>query len=214
MRACDKNTADLQSLITTVSTMSLSSVNNQLSHPRGADSVPIPPSADASSLDFAETSSVTLEWRLTGLKSIFEGSKGESKSKCIKSAVFGDPESLWEIIFYPNSGSPSSSSSGGGGGNAAGQSGSQLQPGGGGVSLNSQNQASSSQAVGEYSSFYLSAVPTEEEKAKAIKGKWTRNGLYGFRFEIKPTMKGGAIASKEASNHQFSYKTVNWGWQR
>lgn len=24
--------------------------------------------------------------------------------KCIKSAVFGDPDNLWEVLFYPNSG--------------------------------------------------------------------------------------------------------------
>ena len=34
----------------------------------------------ASGLEFAETSSVTLEWRLTGLKEIYESTKGDAKS--------------------------------------------------------------------------------------------------------------------------------------
>lgn len=25
-------------------------------------------------------------------------------SKCIKSAIFGDPDNLWEVLWYPNSG--------------------------------------------------------------------------------------------------------------
>lgn len=39
--------------------------------------------------------------------------------------------------------------------------------------------------AGEMSSFYLSAVPTEEEKLSGIKGKWTRKGVWAFRFDIK-----------------------------
>jgi hypothetical protein len=41
---------------------------------------------------------------------------------------------------------------------------------------------SQSTTAGEYSSFYLSAVPTVEEKNEAVKGKWTRKGLYAFRW--------------------------------
>lgn len=34
----------------------------------------------SSGLEFAETSSVSLEWRLSGLKEIYESTKGEAKS--------------------------------------------------------------------------------------------------------------------------------------
>lgn len=156
--------------------------------------VPTAPSLDPSPLCYSETSFVTLEWHLSGLKSIFDGSRGESKSKCIKSAVFGDKENLWEVIFYPNSG---------GSGTVAGSTTAAGGSGGGPTPPAEQ---------GVYCSFYLSAVPTEDEKARSIKGKWTRNGLYGFRFEIKPTTKNGVIVAKEASNHQFNHKTLNWGW--
>ncbi len=44
-------------------------------------SVPVPPAVDAAvQLEYAETACVTLEWRVGGLKSIFEASRGESKS--------------------------------------------------------------------------------------------------------------------------------------
>ncbi|WWD00312.1 hypothetical protein V866_007223 [Kwoniella sp. B9012] len=54
--------------------------------------------------EFQETTSVCLEWRLTGLKAMYESTRGEQKSKCIKSAVFGDADNLWEVLWYPNAG--------------------------------------------------------------------------------------------------------------
>ena len=51
--------------------------------------------------DFQEIKAITLEWRLSNLKSIFEASRGEAKSRCIKSSLFGDGK--WEIYFYANS---------------------------------------------------------------------------------------------------------------
>ncbi|CAK9783435.1 hypothetical protein CC85DRAFT_282171 [Cutaneotrichosporon oleaginosum] len=54
--------------------------------------------------EFNETTTVSLEWKLTGLRSMYESSKGDMKSKCIKSAIFGDPDNLWEVLFYPNAG--------------------------------------------------------------------------------------------------------------
>jgi hypothetical protein len=35
------------------------------------------------------------------------------------------------------------------------------------------------------SSFYLSAVPTDEEKMNGLKGRWARKGVWAFRFEVK-----------------------------
>ncbi|BEI90280.1 uncharacterized protein CcaverHIS019_0303500 [Cutaneotrichosporon cavernicola] len=61
--------------------------------------------ADAATApEFNETTTVLLEWKLSGLRAMYDSSKGDTKSKCIKSAIFGDPDNLWEVLFYPNSG--------------------------------------------------------------------------------------------------------------
>ncbi|KAK8846758.1 hypothetical protein IAR55_005846 [Kwoniella newhampshirensis] len=69
---------------------------------------PVPPAstiaATSPAQEFAETTSVCLEWRLTGLKAMYESTRGDQKSKCIKSAVFGDADNLWEVLWYPNAG--------------------------------------------------------------------------------------------------------------
>ncbi|KAG9095204.1 hypothetical protein FRC07_011129 [Ceratobasidium sp. 392] len=111
------------------------------------------------SAEFQESSTVTLEWTVRSLKQLFEGSRGEQKSKVVKSAVFG------------------------GGGHE----------GGGFISL------------------YLSCEPTADEKEKAVNGKWQREGLYKFTFELRSINKTTQF-SKEAYNHAFSWKTANWGW--
>lgn len=73
-----------------------------------AQAQPGPQSSNISSSsptqEFSETTSVCLEWKITGLKSMYEGTRGEQKSKCVKSAVFGDVDTTWETLFYANSG--------------------------------------------------------------------------------------------------------------
>lgn len=120
--------------------------------------------------DIQESTAVTFEWTLRGLKSIFESSKGESKSKVTKSVRFGGGR--WQILFYANSGTE----------------------GGGFVSL------------------YLSCEPTAEEKDNAVDGKWVREGVYKFSFELRSLGKTVLFNIKEAHNHSFSSKTANWGW--
>ncbi|KAG9074117.1 hypothetical protein FS749_014364, partial [Ceratobasidium sp. UAMH 11750] len=120
--------------------------------------------------EFQESSTVTLEWTVRNLKQLFEGSRGEQKSKVVKSAVFGGGR--WQVLFYPNSG----------------------HEGGGFISL------------------YLSCEPTADEKEKAVNGKWQREGLYKFTFELRSINKTNQFNSKEAYNHAFSWKTANWGW--
>ncbi|ORY26879.1 hypothetical protein BCR39DRAFT_539919 [Naematelia encephala] len=134
----------------------------------------------AAALEFNETTSVTLEWRITGMKATYDQSRGDAKSKCIKSAVFGDADNLWEVLWYPNSGVQG----------------------------------------GEYASLYLSCVPTAQERDQGLGNKWTRKGLWWFRFEIKSTIpddrtgKVVTLATKDASDHTFAVKTANWGWQQ
>lgn len=43
-----------------------------------------------------------LEWTVRDLKHLFDTSKGESKSKVVKSTLFGGGK--WQCLFYPNSG--------------------------------------------------------------------------------------------------------------
>ncbi|KAF8608499.1 hypothetical protein BDV93DRAFT_200841 [Ceratobasidium sp. AG-I] len=54
------------------------------------------------SAEFQESSTVTLEWTVRNLKQLFDSSKGDQKSKVVKSAVFGGGR--WQVLFYPNSG--------------------------------------------------------------------------------------------------------------
>ncbi|KAF8496671.1 hypothetical protein JB92DRAFT_3125987 [Gautieria morchelliformis] len=122
------------------------------------------------SVEYAETTTTTLEWTVRGLKHLFESSKGEAKSKVTKSIKFGNGR--WQCLFYPNSGMDS----------------------------------------GTYVSLYLSCEPTFEEKENAVNGKWVREGLFKFSFELRNLARNVLFNTKEACDHSFSYKTANWGW--
>ena len=62
--------------------------------------------------------------------------------------------------------------------------------------------------------------PTQQERDQGIGNKWTRKGLWWFRFEIRSTVpdersnKIVTIATKDAADHTFAVKTANWGWQQ
>ena len=62
--------------------------------------------------------------------------------------------------------------------------------------------------------------PTPQEREQGIGNKWTRKGLWWFRFEIKSlvpdrnTNKIVTLATKDAADHAFAVKTANWGWQQ
>ncbi|KAF8636008.1 hypothetical protein AX15_000169 [Amanita polypyramis BW_CC] len=133
-------------------------------------------SADSDS-DLQEITSITFEWTLRGLKTLFDSTKGEHKSKVTKSPLFGGGR--WQILFYANSGLPKGEG-----------------------------------AEGNYVSLYLACEPTTEEKDAAIadSGRWVREGVYKFSFEIRNVAKTVTYNSKEAQNHSFSWKNANWGW--
>ncbi|OCF37555.1 hypothetical protein I317_06267 [Kwoniella heveanensis CBS 569] len=156
--------------------------------------------------EFQETTSICLEWRLTGLKAMYESTRGEQKSKCIRSAVFGDADNLWEVLWYPNAGT-------------------------------------SSQTAGDHVSLYLSCVVSlgrwdgsfdastgesvasvrslfhDDRRILYQRNKWTRKGLWWFKFEVRPlpfdsrSVRPEPLAAKDASDHTFAVKTANWGWQ-
>jgi hypothetical protein len=45
--------------------------------------------ANQTMAEFQESQTLTLEWTVRNLKQLFENSKGEQKSKVVKSAMFG-----------------------------------------------------------------------------------------------------------------------------
>jgi len=67
---------------------------------------------------------------------------------------------------------------------------------------------------GGYVSLYLSCEPTTEEREAALGdfGRWVRDGVYKFSFELRNIGKSVLYNLKEANNHSFSHKTANWGW--
>lgn len=72
--------------------------------------------------------------------------------------------------------------------------------------------ANSGTENGAYVSLYLSCEPTPDEKDKALDGKWVREGVFKFTFELRSLGKAVMFNIKEAHNHYFSSKTANWGW--
>ncbi|KAJ3513573.1 hypothetical protein NLJ89_g2872 [Agrocybe chaxingu] len=126
--------------------------------------------------EYIESSSITFEWTLKGLKNLFDSTKGEKKSKVTKSIRFGN--NRWQILFYANAGQTKDGTEGG------------------------------------YVSLYLSCEPTPEEKEAALSesGRWVREGVYKFTFELRTLSKNILYSSKEAHNHSFTSKTGNWGW--
>lgn len=44
--------------------------------------------------------------------------------------------------------------------------------------------------------------------------RWHREGRFKFSFDLKSTNKAASFVfnTKEACDHEFSYKTMNWGW--
>lgn len=128
--------------------------------------------------EFQESTSITFEWTLRGLKNLFDSTKGDTKSKVTKSARFGGGS--WQILFYANAGTTKEGSS----------------------------------DTGGFVSLYLSCEPTTEEKEAALgdSGRWNREGIYKFSFELRNIGKTVVYNLKEAHNHSFSYKTANWGW--
>ncbi|KAH6912805.1 hypothetical protein BKA70DRAFT_1397844 [Coprinopsis sp. MPI-PUGE-AT-0042] len=124
-----------------------------------------------------EYTSVTFEWKLKGLKALFETTKGDSKSKVVRSGKFDNGR--WQILFYANAGLP-------------------------------RDHNCPDGCV----SLYLSCDPTPQEKESGMadSGRWKREGKYRFSFELKTIDKNVSYGSKEATDHQFTFRTANWGW--
>ncbi|KAF9454777.1 hypothetical protein P691DRAFT_826991 [Macrolepiota fuliginosa MF-IS2] len=130
--------------------------------------------------DWSESCSITFEWTIRNLKPLFDSSKGDAKSKAVKSPKFGGGR--WQILFYANAGTP--------------------------------KEAVGTTEGGGYISLFLACEPTSVERESALRdsGKWVRDGIYKFCFELRNVEKNVLHNLKEASNHTFSSKTANWGW--
>ncbi|KAF8549323.1 hypothetical protein OG21DRAFT_609955 [Imleria badia] len=72
--------------------------------------------------------------------------------------------------------------------------------------------ANSGTEGGSFVSLYLSCEPMAHEKDNAVDGKWVREGVFKFSFELQSLGKAVLFNIKEAHNHSFSSKTANWGW--
>jgi hypothetical protein len=61
--------------------------------------------------EYTESSTVTFEWTLRGLRNLFDSTRGDKKSKVSKSARFGN--NRWQILFYANAGQVKEGTEGG-----------------------------------------------------------------------------------------------------
>ncbi|TRM63990.1 hypothetical protein BD626DRAFT_263869 [Schizophyllum amplum] len=141
--------------------------------------------ASADNLECSEFTQLTFHWTVKGLKALFDSSKGDAKSKATKSQRFG-PDGRWQVLLYPNAGSPFSKDG---------------------------TPSSGSDGLQGFISLFLSCEPTAEEKERAAAdGKWVREGSYTFGFEMRSLNKSVIVPGKEAKQDQFCSKVANWGW--
>ncbi|KAH8922753.1 hypothetical protein BT69DRAFT_1350638 [Atractiella rhizophila] len=162
-----------------------------------------PPSAStsASTAEYLETLTVSFEWRISNLKQLFESSNGPNKSKCLKSALFG--ENKWQIFFYPNSGHEQYCSlylsceptleERERGLRASALEGPLVTGSGIGAAGGAGSGASGAVASGGM-------------------GQWEREGVFKFTFETRSADKKVLFKAMEANDHAFNYEARNWGW--
>ncbi|GAA5870533.1 hypothetical protein JCM16303_001513 [Sporobolomyces ruberrimus] len=149
------------------------------------------PAPSLESSDVLETRSVQLEWKVSNLKQLFDSTKGETKSKCVKSPLFDN--SRWQIFLYPNSGHEQYVS----------------------LYLSAEPTAFEKERGTSESALYDPSTKAgkdgkEKEKDKA---PWRRDGKYKFTFEARDLNRRLTFKQMEADNHSFSSKERNWGYQ-
>ncbi|KAA1067341.1 hypothetical protein PGT21_001715 [Puccinia graminis f. sp. tritici] len=150
--------------------------------------------------EFLEIKSVSLEWKLSNLKHIFDSSKGDTKSKCVKSAFFG--QGKWQVFFYPNSGHDQYCS----------------------LYLSCQPTPEEFEKAAVYQLTKHSLLPSSASSASLSPNSahlkpldpnqvpWQREGLFKFTFEIKSLDRRTTYKTMEANDHAFSHEARNWGW--
>ncbi|POV94356.1 hypothetical protein PSHT_16261, partial [Puccinia striiformis] len=150
--------------------------------------------------EFLEIKSVSLEWKLSNLKHIFDSSKGDTKSKCVKSAFFG--QGKWQVFFYPNSGHDQYCS----------------------LYLSCQPTTEEFEKAAVYQLTKHSLLPSSASSSNLSPNSaglkpldpnqvpWQREGLFKFTFEIKSLDRRTTYKTMEANDHAFSHEARNWGW--
>ncbi|KAK4049653.1 hypothetical protein OIV83_003928 [Microbotryomycetes sp. JL201] len=164
-------------------------------HSPGLVTEPAPiPRSELASQEFVETRSVTLEWKVSNLKQLFESSQGTTKSKCVKSALFDNHR--WQVFLYPNSGheqymslylscEPTQAEKERGLAEQAAwaqsvASGSAIAPGTSSTAGANTSSGAHEQAGVAFSS---SAGASKSHALKDGKGPWRREGKFKFTFE-------------------------------
>lgn len=141
---------------------------------------------------YSQTEGVSLEWRITGLKAIFEQTRGDTKSRVVKSALFGGGR--WQILWYPNAGGPMGSEW---------------------TSLYlsceplPEEYLSSPAAPGSMTGSVVNS--SGGKPSAAVSPAFERKGVYRFKFAI--TAGDKLISAKEDKGHEFRTECGNWGWQ-
>lgn len=153
-----------------------------------SSSTPIKPTIPENQ-EFLEVKSVSLEWKLSNLKHIFDTSKGETKSKCVKSVFFGDGK--WQVFFYPNSGHDQYCS----------------------LYLSCQPTHEEIEKGTTQNPSPITSINNVQQKAvDPAQVPWHREGLFKFTFEIKSLDRRTTYKTMEANDHAFSHEARNWGW--
>ncbi|GAA5952810.1 hypothetical protein JCM8115_002356 [Rhodotorula mucilaginosa] len=145
-----------------------------------------------------ETRSVQLEWKVTNLRTLFDATKGDAKSKCIKSPLFD--QSRWQIFLYPNSGHEQYVS----------------------LYLSCEpTEAERERALSQKPDLSTTLPGSGSSDARLGKdgGKekdrmpWKRDGHFKFTFEARSVDRRVTFKQLEADEHHFTHKTRNWGYQ-
>ncbi|GAA5820780.1 hypothetical protein JCM11251_003157 [Rhodosporidiobolus azoricus] len=148
------------------------------------------------SVDYAETRSVQLEWKVNNLRQLFDSTKGEAKSKCVKSSLFD--EGRWQIFLYPNSGQEQYVS----------------------IYLSAEpTPAERERGLAEQAAALPASTqgPTAGAAATSGSGKektpWRREGHYKFTFELRSLDRRVTFKTMEPDdNHAFNSSYRNWGY--
>ncbi|GAA5856516.1 hypothetical protein JCM8547_008781 [Rhodosporidiobolus lusitaniae] len=153
------------------------------------------------STDCLETRSVQFEWKVSNLRQLFEQTKGDVKSKCIKSPFFD--QSRWQVFLYPNSGHEQQ------------------------VSLYlsceptafEKERALAEQAAAALASSYATPTPSstfpsgDDSKKEKEKLPWRRDGRFKFTFTVRSVDRRVVVKTMEAEDtHEFTWKERNWGY--
>ncbi|GAA5978850.1 hypothetical protein JCM11641_003586 [Rhodosporidiobolus odoratus] len=143
------------------------------------------------STDSLETKSVQLEWKVGNLKQLFEQTKGDAKSKCVKSALFDN--SRWQVFLYPNSGHEQYVS----------------------LYLSCEPTAMERERALAEQAGGIGGTSTSGDEGKGKDKErvpWRRDGKFKFTFDVRSLDRRVTFKQMEADNHSFTWRERNWGY--